>query len=220
MIEMEAEDMEHQAGSKNDGSTGTVGRLISRRAVIGASGAAALVLLPGSALRAQEPNKADAGRSGGQTRKRAQEQAEQSRALFERMRNAGSKDERAKIMAESFAQRQGQTIENLKSQLGISDTDWPAVKPRIETVYSMVHPPQMFGPNTGRPKTDVQLKSDELRELLRDEKAATEQIKSKLAAFRGAKEKVNRELMAARQNLRQVMTLRQEAQLVLNGLLD
>jgi chromosome segregation ATPase len=165
------------------------------------------------------PKKADGGKGGEEARKQAEERAEQSEALFERMRNAKG-DERIKIMAEDRAQRQRQAIDDLKGQLGISDTDWAAVKPRIEAAYNLVHPPQMFGPNTGQPNTEVQQRSDQLRELLRDEKAAAEQIKSKLAAYRSAKEKVGRDLVTARQNLRQVMTLRQEALLVLNGLLD
>jgi hypothetical protein len=221
MTEMESEAMEYRERGKNDGWTGTVGRLISRRVVIRASGLAALALLSGSALGAEEAKKADAGKSGDEARKRVQQQAEQSKAFFERFRNANSEEERTKIMSENYAQRQRQAIEDLKGQLGISDADWPAVKPRIETVYNLVHPqPQMFGPGMSQPKTEVQLKSNELRELLRDEKAATERIKSTLAAYRAAKEKANRELVSARQNVRQVMTLRQEALLVLNGLLD
>ncbi|OHB64352.1 MAG: hypothetical protein A2Y77_00110 [Planctomycetes bacterium RBG_13_62_9] len=66
----------------------------------------------------------------------------------------------------------------------------------------------------------MEQRSEELRELLRDEKAPAEQIKAELTALRAAKEEANRELITARQNLRQVMTVRQEAQLVLHGLLD
>jgi hypothetical protein len=188
-------------------------RRISRRVAIGASGAGALALLSGSVFGAEETQRADGGKLVDETRKRV----EQSKAFFERLRNAGPED-RAKIMAEDRAERQRRAIEDLKAQLGISDTDWLAVKPRIEAVYNLVHPPQQFGP--GLPKTEVQQRSDELREMLHDEKAVPDQIRAKLTALRGAKEKANREMVTARQSLRQVMTLRQEAQLVLNGLLD
>jgi len=60
----------------------------------------------------------------------------------------------------------------------------------------------------------------ELRELLRDDSAAADQIKAKLAALRAAKQKAAQDLATARQSLRQLMTLRQEALLVLNGLFD
>jgi len=45
-------------------------------------------------------------------------------------------------------------------------------------------------------------------------------INVKLTALRAAKEKARQELAAAQQSLRQLMTIRQEAVLVLNSLLD
>ncbi len=66
----------------------------------------------------------------------------------------------------------------------------------------------------------MEQRSRELRELLQADKAEVEQIKAKLAAYRAAKNKANQELAAARQSLRQIMDLRQEAVLVVNGLLD
>jgi hypothetical protein len=78
-------------------------------------------------------------------------------------------------------------------------------------------PPTMAG--TERPKTEVEQRSSELRDLLRD-KAAVDKIKASLAALRAAKEKAAKELVAAKQDLRQLMTLPQEAELVLSGLLD
>jgi hypothetical protein len=53
-----------------------------------------------------------------------------------------------------------------------------------------------------------------------DEGAKPEEIKAKLTALRAAKEQARQDLVKARQDLRQLMTLRQEAVLVLNGLLD
>ncbi len=47
-----------------------------------------------------------------------------------------------------------------------------------------------------------------------------DQIKARLGALRSAKEKAQQELATAQHSLRQLMTLRQEAVLVLNGLLD
>jgi len=50
--------------------------------------------------------------------------------------------------------------------------------------------------------------------------AAADQIKAKLTALRAAQSGAAQELAKARQSLRQLLTLRQEAVLVLNGLLD
>jgi Spy/CpxP family protein refolding chaperone len=66
----------------------------------------------------------------------------------------------------------------------------------------------------------VEQRTRELREVLADKEAKPEEIKAKLTAFRAAKEQARQELVKARQDLRQLMTLRQEAVLVVNGLLD
>jgi len=104
--------------------------------------------------------------------------------------------------------------------VGVSDREWEVVKPRVERVYNLVHPLPPMGAGSEQPKTEVDKASSELRELLRNDSAAADQIKVKLAALRAAKQKAAQELVTARQSLRQLMTLRQEALLVLNGLLD
>jgi uncharacterized protein (DUF3084 family) len=111
-------------------------------------------------------------------------------------------------------------LEDLKDQLGISDKEWPVIKARIEMVYNLVRPMPQINAGSEAPKTEVEQRSRELREVLRNEGAAADQIKAKLTALRTAKEKAGQELVKAQQSLRQIMTLRQEAVLVLNGLLD
>lgn len=74
----------------------------------------------------------------------------------------------------------------------------------------------MFG---GEP-TAVDTAADELQTTLENTSATPEEIKSKLTALRTAKEKAKQELAVAQKDLREVLTLRQEAQLVVMGLLD
>jgi hypothetical protein len=184
--------------------------VISRRAAIGSSGAAVLGLLAGSVL-GQEKKEPE--------RNKGQERMEEFRAFSERMRDA-SPEERMKIMEERRVQEQRRAIEDFKERLGVSDKEWPVVRPRIEKVYSLMHPlPQMRAGNEP-PKTGVERRSSELRDLLHDEGAAADKIKAGVAALRAAKEKANQELVRAKQDLRQLMALRQEAELVLSGLLD
>ncbi len=189
---------------------------ISRRAAMGSSGLMLLGLLSGSALG--QERRRESGREG--PPREMQERIEQSRAFSERLRNAGSMEERMKIMAERSAWERKRAVERLKDELGISDQEWPVVKPRIEAVYDLVRPQPRFGPGDREPRTEVERRSSELREILRDEEADAEAIKAGLTALRAAKEKTRQELAAAQKNLRQLMTLRQEAMLVLNGLLD
>ncbi|OHB66585.1 MAG: hypothetical protein A2Y76_09730 [Planctomycetes bacterium RBG_13_60_9] len=194
--------------------------VMSRRLAMGSSGLAVLGLLSGSTLSQAEEK--DADRKGSDTKLSPQmrERMERSRAFSERMRNAESMEERMKLMEEQRAWQHRQGVEELKEQLGISDQEWPVVKPRIETVYNLVHPVVQMRRGNAQPTTEIEQRSRDLRELLRDEKAPADQIKAKLTAYRAAKEKAAQELIRARQSLRRLMTLRQEAVLVLNGLLD
>jgi hypothetical protein len=66
----------------------------------------------------------------------------------------------------------------------------------------------------------VEQRKGELREVLDKNGTEINEIKSKLTALRMARDKADQELAKARQSLRQLMTLRQEAELVLSGLLD
>jgi hypothetical protein len=59
-----------------------------------------------------------------------------------------------------------------------------------------------------------------LQTLLEDENATTDEIKAKLSALRKARETAKQELATARKELRELLTLRQEATLVVMGLLE
>jgi len=197
----------------------TPSAVISRRAAVGVSGLAVIGLLARAALGQEENKKADRQGSGAGRRKEMQDRMEEFKTFSERMRNA-SPEERMKIMQEQRVQQHQRAIEDLKGQLKVSDKEWPVVTPRVEKVYNLVHPLRPMGAGSEQPRTDVDKASSELRELLRDDSAAADQIKAKLAVLRAAKQKAAQDLAAARQSLRQLMTLRQEAQLVLNSLLD
>jgi len=208
--------MTEQKHDRWDGCRNTEETTISRRVVVGSSGLAILGVVSGAAFGRE-------GAGEGSRREMSpdvRERMEQSRAFAERMRNAGSPEEQAKIMAERRAQDRTRTVEGYKEQLGVSDPEWAVIKPRLEAVYDLVHPAVQFGRADSRPMTPVDQAKSELRELLGNQDAAPEQIKAGLTALRLANEKARQELAKARQDLRQLMTVRQEATLVLSGLLD
>jgi len=66
----------------------------------------------------------------------------------------------------------------------------------------------------------VQKAADELQQLLSGSGATPEQIKAKLATLRQLRETLKRQLAQARAQLQQVLTVRQEATLVLAGILE
>jgi hypothetical protein len=131
---------------------------MSRRWALGSSGLGLLGFLSGSALGQSENKDGDTKKPAAQPPKEFQERMEKSKAFSERMRNAGSPEERQQVMNEQMAWQRQMAVDSLKDQLRIS--------------------------------------------------------------YRAAKERTTRELAGARQSLRQIMSLRQEAVLVLNGLLD
>lgn len=197
-----------------------VDAVISRRKVVSGAGlaAAAMLFRPALGQESREPKRE--GRERREPPPEVRERMEQSRAFSERMQNASGPEEMRKIMEEQAAQHRNRAIEDLKGQLGVSDQEWSVVRPRVETVYDLVHPRYQSARGPGLSSSPVDQRTRALREVLADKEAASEKIKTALSALRAAKEQARQELVKARQDLRQIMTLRQEAVLVLNGLLD
>ncbi len=76
------------------------------------------------------------------------------------------------------------------------------------------------GRQGAREQTEAGKAMEELGKTLDNKEATPEQIKEKLAAFRTAREKAMKELAKAQKELREGLSVRHEAQLVLVGLLD
>jgi hypothetical protein len=74
--------------------------------------------------------------------------------------------------------------------------------------------------NSNREPSPVQKASEELRTLLSDTSASSEQVQAKLAALRQARATAQQNLAQARTELQQVLAVKQEARLVLMGLLE
>jgi Spy/CpxP family protein refolding chaperone len=82
------------------------------------------------------------------------------------------------------------------------------------------------GPGGNRPQRDpstmtaIEKLQDQLSTLLENESASPEEITKQLTALRAAREKARQELATAQEELRKVLTPRQEALLVLMGQLQ
>jgi len=75
------------------------------------------------------------------------------------------------------------------------------------------------GPST-QPQSPVQEASQDLQSTLDDDSATPDQIKSKLDTLRQARAQAKIDLGKAEDDLRSLLTQRQEATLVLDGILD
>lgn len=135
------------------------------------------------------------------------------------------------------AQMQQMMEQRMKEQLGATDAEWKTLGPRVMKVDQLNRQMSgmgrggMFGGRRG-PQGDqpgagqgaevsaMEKASQQLRTTLNNTSATPDQIKKDLTALRAAKEKAKQELVAAQQELKKTVNPRQEAQLVLMGLLD
>ena len=157
-----------------------------------------------------------AGDAGGRTRRGAEMTPERMAEFRERM-----------------AKREA---DRMTEKLGITADEWKVLAPRVQKVQTLLRDAQpsrmMMGGRRGRggrggaangaevKLSPVQTATEALRKLLEDKAANAPQIKSKLADLRKAREKARQELAVARKALRDVLSVRQEAQMSLDGILD
>ena len=140
------------------------------------------------------------------------------------------------------AQWRQRLAERMKEALGATDEEWSVIGPRLEKVQDLSRQARsgmgMGGRGGGRgmgrggfgggggqpaaeePQTEIGKAASSLQTVLQNEASTSAQIKESLTAYRKAREKVRQELAKAQEQLREVLTLRQEAQLVLMGTLD
>jgi len=129
-------------------------------------------------------------------------------------------------------------MDRIKDYIEAADEEWAVLRPRIEKVMALSREASGFGrmfgvmrrrggpggapgaPRAEQPQSDVARAVQELQAALENEQATADEINAKLTALREAREKVKQELAQAREALRELVTPRQEARLVLLGILD
>jgi hypothetical protein len=123
-------------------------------------------------------------------------------------------------------------IGRIKEELQPTDAEWKTLEPKITNVLTLTRQTGGMGmgmgmrraggqgPGMPRDQSQVGKCTEELRTLLDNKDAKPDEIKAKLTALREAREKAKVELAKAQQELRQGLSLRQEAQLVLMGWLN
>lgn len=132
--------------------------------------------------------------------------------------------------------------EQMREQLGATEEEWKVLQPRIEKVQQLQRDSRSgFGAFGGRAagrrarrpgeaqqpeaaperqQSEVEKKTEALRNLLDDKASGAPAIKAALDALRKARQNAQLELAAARKELRSIVSVRQEAQLVLMGTLE
>jgi hypothetical protein len=140
------------------------------------------------------------------------------------------------------AQMRQRMMERMKEQLGADDAAWKVLEPRLAKVMELSRQAEgrggMFGMMGGmrgtrggndqggdrqRPQRDpatmtpVEKAAEQLQTTLENQSAPPDEIKKNLTAYREAREKARQELAAAQAELKKILTVRQEAQLVMMG---
>ncbi len=137
-------------------------------------------------------------------------------------------------LEEMRQQWQARRNQQIREQLQATDEEWTVIEPLINRVNAVRQQGAMQAmarrarARTAEGGDAAPWGGDEqgvdeataLRQLLADAGATPETIAERLTALREARAKQAEELKKAREELRAVLTLRQEAQLVLNGTLD
>jgi hypothetical protein len=124
----------------------------------------------------------------------------------------------------------------MKEQLGASDEEWKVIQPKLQKVLEAKRDSGAYGFFGGRgrgpggdrggdrgseqPQSAAQKASSELRTTLDNKSASAEEIAAKLKALREAREKAKADLATAQKDLKEILTQRQEAVLVMMGQLD
>jgi len=119
-------------------------------------------------------------------------------------------------------------MERYRENLGISVAEWKVVQPKVQAVMDnrisgasgMM---SFFGGRGSRGRGDSSTEktpTSELRDLLEKDAPSKGEIKAKLAAYRADRKAREAKLKKAQEDLRQLLTLKQEAQAVLSGLLN
>lgn len=131
--------------------------------------------------------------------------------------------------------------QRMKEQLGATDQEWKVLGPCVMEVSELRRQLSGFGrggmffggrrgPQGDRPggrpevpareQTELEKAFEQLRTLLEDTSATPADVKKQLTVVRATKEKVTQKLAAAQQKLLKMVTVRQEGQLLLMGMLD
>lgn len=132
-------------------------------------------------------------------------------------------------------QMQKMMLEGVKKQLAATDEEWTVIEPRLSKVMKLSNSTRFgglrammggMGPmggqrnESGTEKSAIEKAAEELQSVLKNEKSTEDEVKAKLAALRSEKEKAQSELITAKEELLKVLSLNQEASLVIMGLLD
>ena len=141
----------------------------------------------------------------------------------------GSRRGRSRWTPEQIRQR---SMERIKEALAPSEDEWKVLEPKLNKVLTLAREAGVSSMRRTRRRrgsdtdpaageqSDVAKATQGLVKILENKEAKPEEIKAKLKALRDARKKAMEALAKARKPVGETAKLRQEAQLVLMGVID
>lgn len=118
------------------------------------------------------------------------------------------------------AMMQERMLGRIKENMGSTDEEWKAVEPMVKKVLDAqmkVRMGSFFGRREG---SEAPSEVEALRNAVESEQSKPEDIKQKLEAYRAIRKKNEEELKKAQNELKKVLTVKQEARLVLMNIIE
>lgn len=126
---------------------------------------------------------------------------------------------------------QERMMQAMRQQLRADDEEWEVIEPRLQRVFEaqlqaqgggmgMVFAGGMRGRGMQGDDSPVAEATRDLMETLRQEEPNPEEVRERLMALRDARRQAQAELAEARRELTELLTQRQEAVLVMAGILE
>lgn len=198
-------------------------------------------LLLTSPSYSQSEQRAQRGQQGGRQRQQGQAGGQQGQGGQRGQGRQGQGGQRSNAQQSDDAR--------MKERLGATDLEWKVLGPRVMKVSELSRQlrgggggRQRGGAQGGRggrqggdsqnaqsdtrqntparEQSALEKAQEQLRTLLSNTSATADQIKTQLAALRTAKTQATQQLVAAQTELCKIVTVRQEAELVMMGMLD
>ena len=141
---------------------------------------------------------------------------------------AGRRQDRGERRQWDPAQMRQRMVEHYKENLNSPDEEWKVIQPLLEKVVEkqfMMGSGMRFGrrrpgAESATATNPLSEAAQALRTALDSEDTPVKEIEQKTKALRKARKAAEADLTNARKDLRKVLTVRQEAQLLLGGVLD
>jgi hypothetical protein len=166
------------------------------------------------------------------------EQIEQARKIVEDIRSGGQVDPEQvqKIVADLSKQVQARVQSRIKDALGATDAEWQVLGPKVEKVQALMLQGSNLGAGMGMGLArfgmsginltgstepgEAQKKLQALQEVMKNKDAAVDDVRAALKNYREAQAKSKSDLDKARAEVKELLTVRQEAVLVRMGILE